>query len=170
MIHRESNKITLIMNSRTLIVDSTLYLSNSLVVWHIFTFYRVGIDLPTIEVRYEHLKIEADAYVGSSALPTFINFVTNFIEVKIRTKILISISRSSFDWRKCLKLTSLFLFVLIAIAVFSPYRTKSKEETHYSWWRERYHQALQIDFTFRSSWFWQNYSLISFGWKTWHWT
>ncbi|WMV56739.1 hypothetical protein MTR67_050124 [Solanum verrucosum] len=41
---------------------------------------RVGLDLPTIEVRYEHLKIEADAYVGSSALPTFINFVTNFIE------------------------------------------------------------------------------------------
>ncbi|KAK6772873.1 hypothetical protein RDI58_028111 [Solanum bulbocastanum] len=41
---------------------------------------RVGLDLPTIEVRYEHLKIEADAYVGSSALPTFINFMTNFIE------------------------------------------------------------------------------------------
>ncbi|KAJ8539720.1 hypothetical protein K7X08_013972 [Anisodus acutangulus] len=41
---------------------------------------RVGLDLPTIEVRYEHLKIEADAYVGSSALPTFTNFITNFIE------------------------------------------------------------------------------------------
>ncbi|KAL3321596.1 hypothetical protein AABB24_039287 [Solanum stoloniferum] len=41
---------------------------------------RVGLDLPTIEVRYEHLKIQADAYVGSSALPTFINFMTNFME------------------------------------------------------------------------------------------
>ncbi|XP_060173834.1 pleiotropic drug resistance protein 1-like [Lycium barbarum] len=41
---------------------------------------RVGLDLPTIEVRYEHLKIEADAFVGSSALPTFTNFITNFIE------------------------------------------------------------------------------------------
>ncbi|XP_019166107.1 PREDICTED: pleiotropic drug resistance protein 1-like [Ipomoea nil] len=41
---------------------------------------RVGIDLPTIEVRYEHLKVEADAYAGSRALPTFINFTTNFIE------------------------------------------------------------------------------------------
>lgn len=41
---------------------------------------RVGIDLPTIEVRFEHLKIEAEAYVGSSALPTFINFSTNMIE------------------------------------------------------------------------------------------
>ncbi|KAH0704878.1 hypothetical protein KY290_012000 [Solanum tuberosum] len=41
---------------------------------------RVGIDLPEIEVRYEHLTIEADAYIGSRALPTFINFITNFLE------------------------------------------------------------------------------------------
>ncbi|XP_060181741.1 pleiotropic drug resistance protein 1 [Lycium barbarum] len=41
---------------------------------------RVGIDFPSIEVRFEHLNIEADAYVGSRALPTFINFITNFIE------------------------------------------------------------------------------------------
>ncbi|CAH9131526.1 unnamed protein product [Cuscuta epithymum] len=41
---------------------------------------RVGIDLPTIEVRYEHLNVEADAYAGSRALPSFINFTTNFIE------------------------------------------------------------------------------------------
>uniref|UniRef100_A0A1U7V6W6 Pleiotropic drug resistance protein 1-like n=1 Tax=Nicotiana sylvestris TaxID=4096 RepID=A0A1U7V6W6_NICSY len=41
---------------------------------------RVGIDLPSIEVRYEHVNIEADAYVGSRALPTFINFMTNFVE------------------------------------------------------------------------------------------
>ncbi|KAK4372802.1 hypothetical protein RND71_008186 [Anisodus tanguticus] len=41
----------------------------------------VGIDLPTIEVRYEHLNIEANAYVGSRALPSFINFMTNFVEV-----------------------------------------------------------------------------------------
>ncbi|WMV31368.1 hypothetical protein MTR67_024753 [Solanum verrucosum] len=40
----------------------------------------VGIDLPSIEVRYEHLNIEADAYVGSRACPTFINFMTNFVE------------------------------------------------------------------------------------------
>ncbi|KAI9107579.1 hypothetical protein K1719_021616 [Acacia pycnantha] len=41
---------------------------------------RVGIDIPTIEVRYEHLNIEAEAYVGGRALPTFINFVTNIAE------------------------------------------------------------------------------------------
>ncbi|CAH9101208.1 unnamed protein product [Cuscuta europaea] len=41
---------------------------------------RVGIDLPSIEVRYEHLNVEADAYGGSRALPSFINFFTNYIE------------------------------------------------------------------------------------------
>ncbi|KAK7349162.1 hypothetical protein VNO77_06307 [Canavalia gladiata] len=41
---------------------------------------RVGIDIPTIEVRYEHLNIEAEAYVGSRALPTFLNFATNIVE------------------------------------------------------------------------------------------
>ncbi|KAF3635181.1 Pleiotropic drug resistance protein 1 [Capsicum annuum] len=41
---------------------------------------RVGLELPTIEVRYEHLNIVADAYVGSKALPTFANFMTNFLE------------------------------------------------------------------------------------------
>ncbi|PHT67077.1 Pleiotropic drug resistance protein 1 [Capsicum annuum] len=41
---------------------------------------RAGMVLPSVEVRYEHLNIEADAYVGSRALPTFTNFITNFLE------------------------------------------------------------------------------------------
>ncbi|XP_010249929.1 PREDICTED: pleiotropic drug resistance protein 1-like [Nelumbo nucifera] len=41
---------------------------------------RVGIDLPTIEVRFEHLNINADAYVGSRALPTIFNFTANIVE------------------------------------------------------------------------------------------
>ncbi|KAK7261881.1 hypothetical protein RIF29_28204 [Crotalaria pallida] len=41
---------------------------------------RVGLDIPTIEVRYEHLKIEAEAFVGSRALPSFINSFSNVIE------------------------------------------------------------------------------------------
>ncbi|KAK7259435.1 hypothetical protein RIF29_25042 [Crotalaria pallida] len=41
---------------------------------------RVGIDLPTIEVRFEHLNIEAKAHVGSRALPTFTNFMANIVE------------------------------------------------------------------------------------------
>ncbi|PIN06857.1 Pleiotropic drug resistance proteins (PDR1-15), ABC superfamily [Handroanthus impetiginosus] len=41
---------------------------------------RVGIDLPSIEVRYEHLNIDAEAYSASRALPTFINFHIEIVE------------------------------------------------------------------------------------------
>ncbi|KAL6501902.1 transcription factor [Orobanche gracilis] len=41
---------------------------------------RVGIDMPTIEVRYENLNIDAEAYGASRSLPTFVNFIINFIE------------------------------------------------------------------------------------------
>lgn len=44
--------------------------------------FRVGIDLPTIEVRFENLKIDAEAHVGSRALPSFFNFCINIVEVK----------------------------------------------------------------------------------------
>ena len=42
---------------------------------------RVGIDLPTIEVRFEHLSVDAEAYVGSKALPTIFNFFVNMLQV-----------------------------------------------------------------------------------------
>ncbi|KAL8260853.1 hypothetical protein R6Q59_024902 [Mikania micrantha] len=41
---------------------------------------RVGIDLPTTEVRYEHLTVEADVNTGSRALPSFINFHIDIFE------------------------------------------------------------------------------------------
>ncbi|PSS01154.1 ABC transporter G family member protein, partial [Actinidia chinensis var. chinensis] len=41
---------------------------------------RVGIDLPTIEVRFEHLSVDAEAYVGSKALPTIFNFFANMLQ------------------------------------------------------------------------------------------
>ncbi|KAL8458115.1 hypothetical protein ACS0TY_035846 [Phlomoides rotata] len=41
---------------------------------------RVGIDLPTIEVRFEHLTVGAEAHIGSRSLPTFINFIINMFE------------------------------------------------------------------------------------------
>ncbi|VAI90451.1 unnamed protein product [Triticum turgidum subsp. durum] len=41
---------------------------------------RVGIDFPTIQVRYEHLNIEALAHVGNRGLPTFINTTLNVLE------------------------------------------------------------------------------------------
>lgn len=42
---------------------------------------RVGIVLPKIEVRFEHINVEADVYVGSRALPTLPNFSLTLIEV-----------------------------------------------------------------------------------------
>ncbi|KAF5473598.1 hypothetical protein F2P56_010198 [Juglans regia] len=41
---------------------------------------RVGIEIPRIEVRYEHLSVEGDVYVGSRALPTLLNVTLNTIE------------------------------------------------------------------------------------------
>ncbi|KAK4798053.1 hypothetical protein SAY86_030379 [Trapa natans] len=46
---------------------------------------RVGIDMPTIEVRYERLNVEAEAHVGSRALPSFINFIMDIIDGFLNT-------------------------------------------------------------------------------------
>ncbi|KAM0017401.1 putative ABC-type maltose transporter [Helianthus debilis subsp. tardiflorus] len=42
---------------------------------------RVGIDLPTIEVRFENMTVEADVKTGSRALPSFINFHIDLYEM-----------------------------------------------------------------------------------------
>ncbi|KAF9593932.1 hypothetical protein IFM89_026175 [Coptis chinensis] len=41
---------------------------------------RVGITLPEVEVRYEHLNVNAEVYVGGRAMPTLINGTLNMIE------------------------------------------------------------------------------------------
>ncbi|XP_074562051.1 ABC transporter G family member 36-like isoform X3 [Curcuma longa] len=41
---------------------------------------RVGLDIPTIEVRYEHLGVEAEAHVGGRGMPTLINATLNVLE------------------------------------------------------------------------------------------
>ncbi|EPS67051.1 hypothetical protein M569_07724, partial [Genlisea aurea] len=41
---------------------------------------KVGIDLPEIEVRFEHLNVGAEAYVGGRALPTLYNLFVNIME------------------------------------------------------------------------------------------
>uniref|UniRef100_A0A5B7A802 Putative pleiotropic drug resistance protein 2-like n=1 Tax=Davidia involucrata TaxID=16924 RepID=A0A5B7A802_DAVIN len=41
---------------------------------------RVGIEIPKIEVRFDHLSVEGDVYVGSRALPTLFNATLNTIE------------------------------------------------------------------------------------------
>ncbi|CAH1425583.1 unnamed protein product [Lactuca virosa] len=42
----------------------------------------VGIDLPTIEVRFEHLTVEADAFTGCRSLPSFLNFIIEILEYR----------------------------------------------------------------------------------------
>ncbi|TKY48211.1 ABC transporter G family member 35 [Spatholobus suberectus] len=41
---------------------------------------KVGIRLPTVEVRFQNLTVEANAYVGSRALPTLPNVALNIVE------------------------------------------------------------------------------------------
>lgn len=41
---------------------------------------RVGLEIPAIEVRFEHLNVDAKAYVGGRALPTIFNFSANILE------------------------------------------------------------------------------------------
>ncbi|KAL4603728.1 hypothetical protein ACB092_10G144600 [Castanea dentata] len=43
-------------------------------------FDRVGIEFPKIEVRFNSLNVDTEAYVGSRALPTLLNFTINFFE------------------------------------------------------------------------------------------
>ncbi|KAK4279547.1 hypothetical protein QN277_011313 [Acacia crassicarpa] len=41
---------------------------------------KVEIEIPEIEVRFEHLNVEGDAYIGTRALPTLLNSTMNAIE------------------------------------------------------------------------------------------
>ncbi|XP_071715772.1 pleiotropic drug resistance protein 1-like isoform X1 [Rutidosis leptorrhynchoides] len=41
---------------------------------------RVGIELPTVEVRFEHMTVETDVNTGSRVLPSFLNFYLSFLE------------------------------------------------------------------------------------------
>lgn len=43
--------------------------------------YRGGIEIPTVEVRFEHLNVETEVYLGSRALPTIFNSFANIVEV-----------------------------------------------------------------------------------------
>ncbi|KAF6148984.1 hypothetical protein GIB67_002984 [Kingdonia uniflora] len=41
---------------------------------------KVGIKLPTVEVRFQHLTIEAECFIGNRALPTLLNTARNVAE------------------------------------------------------------------------------------------
>ncbi|KAK9022549.1 hypothetical protein V6N11_002802 [Hibiscus sabdariffa] len=51
---------------------------------------RVGIEIPKLEVRYENLRVDAEAYVGRRAVPSFFNFFTNRLESILHTLRLLS--------------------------------------------------------------------------------
>ncbi|KAL2642881.1 hypothetical protein R1flu_010468 [Riccia fluitans] len=53
---------------------------------------RVDVRLPTVEVRYENLDVQAEAFVGGRALPTLYNEVRNTIDV-ILTKMHIPVAK-----------------------------------------------------------------------------
>lgn len=46
---------------------------------------RVGIELPTVEVRYENLNVDAKCHIGSRALPTLWNTTRNILEGFLET-------------------------------------------------------------------------------------
>ncbi|TKY58467.1 Pleiotropic drug resistance protein 1 [Spatholobus suberectus] len=43
----------------------------------------VGVDIPIIEVRFEHLNVEANVHVGNRALPTLTNYMVNIVEMTL---------------------------------------------------------------------------------------
>ncbi|KAK1355725.1 ABC transporter domain-containing protein [Heracleum sosnowskyi] len=45
---------------------------------------RVGISIPKVEVRFQNLSVEGDAYIGSRSLPTLSNAFLNTIEEVLR--------------------------------------------------------------------------------------
>ncbi|EEC70582.1 hypothetical protein OsI_01785 [Oryza sativa Indica Group] len=46
---------------------------------------RVGIDYPTIEVRFEKLEVEAEVHVGNRGLPTLLNSIINTVQLLLKT-------------------------------------------------------------------------------------
>lgn len=51
---------------------------------------RVGIAIPTIEVRFEGMNVGAEVHVGSRAVPTLTNYMVNKVEVSVAIPILMN--------------------------------------------------------------------------------
>lgn len=43
----------------------------------------MGIELPTVEVRFEHVRVEAKCYMGKRAMPTLLNKVRDVAETLV---------------------------------------------------------------------------------------
>lgn len=67
---------------RSLLFPLPLFLSSSRIhISNSFLVDRVGIEIPKIEVKFQNLSIQGDAFVGTRALPTLLNSTINAFEV-----------------------------------------------------------------------------------------
>ncbi|GMN37140.1 hypothetical protein TIFTF001_006570 [Ficus carica] len=84
VVHREVDVRKLDMNDRQRFIDRVFKVAEEDNEKFLRKFCervdKVGVKLPTVEVRYEHLTIEAECYVGSRALPTLPNAALNMAE------------------------------------------------------------------------------------------
>ncbi|CAK0753548.1 hypothetical protein CVIRNUC_002229 [Coccomyxa viridis] len=58
---------------------------------------RVGIKMSAVEVRFEHLSIDADVRVGGRALPTVFNTFLNFVEGNLQKARILRSSKTRFS-------------------------------------------------------------------------
>ncbi|GER52403.1 pleiotropic drug resistance transporter 5 [Striga asiatica] len=76
VVHREVDVRKLDINERQEFIDRFFKVAEE-------DNEKVGIDLPTVEVRFENLTIEADCFVGDRALPTLPNAARNLAETTL---------------------------------------------------------------------------------------
>ncbi|XP_028073150.1 ABC transporter G family member 35-like isoform X2 [Camellia sinensis] len=83
-VHKEMDVRKLDMHDRQQLIDSLFRVAEEDNEKFLIKFrnriQKVGINLPTVEVRFENLRIEADCYIGDRALPSLANSVRNIAE------------------------------------------------------------------------------------------
>ncbi|QCE02316.1 ATP-binding cassette [Vigna unguiculata] len=84
ILHKEVDVRKLDMNDRQQIIDKIFKVAEEDNEKFLRKFRnridKVGIRLPTVEVRFQNLTVEANSYVGSRALPTLPNSALNILE------------------------------------------------------------------------------------------
>ncbi len=61
---------------------------------HYFDFScRAGIHLPTLEVKFKGVSVDAQVYKGDRALPTILNSYRNLVEVGLNLSIVPGLSQ-----------------------------------------------------------------------------
>ncbi|XAR60103.1 Iron-chelate-transporting ATPase [Bertholletia excelsa] len=84
VVHNEVDVAKLGAHEKKLLIDSVLKVVEEDNEKFLFRLRarteRVGIEYPKIEVRFQNLSVEGDAYVGTRALPTLLNSTLNTIE------------------------------------------------------------------------------------------